>query len=410
MSASEFAWIIRKWGALVVIGGVVAGIAACAVTSTLPRRYEASAEFAVAGGEVDAQTVARLVGTARFIDRVAAASNAQASEIDGHLGGRHVAGTKLVRLTGEAGTAEDALRLTSVAAAALPPYSLEAGTGELELVGPASLPGEASEPDHTTNTILGVALGLFAVALLALVVEQLDGRVESRSHLTRLGVPMIGHVMHDESGRARMAGTSQEQAISLTLAGVRRRKALLSAPVADTPAGPAVVSLARDLAAEGATVLAIEGDLRSPSLASAFALGDTSGLERFRATEPDELIDSVVEVSESIGVLAGHRPADPAPVLNSPAFALAMEAVVAPFDVVLVSGPPVLDTHGDIARWLPQVDGVILLAWKGDTRRRNLQDAKAAIEAAGGHLFGCALVEAVQAEQGARTGSEEVPS
>jgi capsular exopolysaccharide synthesis family protein len=87
---------------------------------------------------------------------------------------------------------------------------------------------------------------------------------------------------------------------------------------------------------------------------------------------------------------AGIKPANPSSLLASKHLSKVLTQARERADLVLIDAPPVLA----VADCLPlcrQVDGVILVARFGSTRRRSLQRAKAQLEKAGARVIGVVI-------------------
>jgi capsular exopolysaccharide synthesis family protein len=120
-------------------------------------------------------------------------------------------------------------------------------------------------------------------------------------------------------------------------------------------------------------VLLVEGDLRRPVLASQFGLSNLRGLGEF--LQGDSGLMEKIYYLEELGLWflpAGPPPENPLELLQSGRMAELMEQLTKWFDWIVIDSPPVLPL-GDTSVWARLVDGIMLVAREGTTRKRELK-------------------------------------
>lgn len=138
----------------------------------------------------------------------------------------------------------------------------------------------------------------------------------------------------------------------------------VTAPTRGCGASLVAANLALSLARRpsGRTVL-IDMDLRQPSLAALFGV-ETPGNLRDVLTGAQPMESHFLRFGRTLALgLNGRAEADSAELLQEPATAAAMEALLEDLspDVALHDMPPVLESD-DVLAFLPEVDGVLLVA------------------------------------------------
>jgi non-specific protein-tyrosine kinase len=166
-----------------------------------------------------------------------------------------------------------------------------------------------------------------------------------------------------------------------------------------TSAGPGegksttLANLAVSIAQAGRRVIAVDSDLRRPSLHEVFGLDNHEGLTTAiaRADERTLLQDSGVD---GLRVLtSGPLPDIPADLIASPAMETLIASLSEQADIVLFDAPPVVAVT-DAAVLASRVDGVLLAVNAGRTRREYAQRAKALLEKVHARVVGAVLINA----------------
>ncbi len=147
-----------------------------------------------------------------------------------------------------------------------------------------------------------------------------------------------------------------------------------------------MANLASSLALNGAKVLAVDADLRRPTMHQHFGIPKTPGLS--------DLIVGKCQASEAIQVTrfkglqvlpCGYVPPNPAELLGSAAMKQVVDALRSHYDWVLIDTPPIL-AMADTPVLCPLVDGVILVIGAEISGRPAIQRAVDQITGVGGKI------------------------
>ena len=152
-----------------------------------------------------------------------------------------------------------------------------------------------------------------------------------------------------------------------------------------------VANLASSLALNGAKVLAVDADLRRPTMHQHFGIPKTPGLS--------DLIVGKCQASEAIHTTrfkglqvlpCGYVPPNPAELLGSAAMKQVVDALRSHYDWVLIDTPPIL-AMADTPVLCPLVEGVILVIGAEVSGRPAIQRAVDQILGVGGKVVGVVL-------------------
>ena len=163
-----------------------------------------------------------------------------------------------------------------------------------------------------------------------------------------------------------------------------------------------VANLAVSLAQTGAAVIAVDCDLRNPSLHNAFALPNDRGLTSLMLS-PDAGVRDFLKRSEAGGLdvlTSGPLPPNPVELLGSKRMDGLIRELRDLADYVIFDTPPVLAVT-DAAVLATRVDGTLLVLSAGRARRDAAKKAKRTLEERSARFLGV-IVNNVKAE--ARTG------
>ena len=145
------------------------------------------------------------------------------------------------------------------------------------------------------------------------------------------------------------------------------------------------------MAATGARVCVIEGDLRRPRLLGYLGLEGSVGLTDVLIGQTD-----VADVLQQFGtdglfVLgSGPIPPNPSELLGSEAMRDTVRKLESEFDIVIVDAPPLLPVT-DAAVVSTITGGTVLVVGAGMVNREHLRRAIVTLESVGGNLLGLVL-------------------
>jgi polysaccharide biosynthesis transport protein len=287
----------------------------------------------------------------------------------------------------------------------------ELKTTNIRIVEKAEVPRAPLSPQRMRNYQLALLIGLALGLGLTVLFEHMDNTLKTPEDVKEhLGLPFLGMV---PDVQARAAATNAARPSPLILKNpqsavaesyrVLRTNLIFSSAEATgralvvTSANPGegktttVANLASSLALNGAKVLAVDADLRRPTMHQHFGIAKTPGLS--------DLIVGKCQASESIQATrfkglqvlpCGYVPPNPAELLGSAAMRQVIAALRSHYDWVLIDTPPVL-AMADTPVLCPLVEGVILVIGAEVSGRPALQRAIDQILSVGGKVTGVVL-------------------
>jgi len=284
-------------------------------------------------------------------------------------------------------------------------------TDRARVLEPALTPTDPVSPRPLRDALLVMLLALVIAAAFVLLRNALTDRYGSAEEAALdLGLPVLGELPKAPATDVRAlealrklraqvqfsAGAMREHGQS---AGHTRPNVLLvTSPEAS--AGKTYVSagLSNALAADGRSVIVIDGDLRRPSLHAALQIPGTPGLgEALAAGEAGDAALAVRSVPVPDGVHrrgggldalpAGHAGDETAEALSSPVMRQVIERVRDGYDAVVLDSPPVLAIV-DAVVLSRYADGVLLVLDARRSRRRSVRRAVQTLRAVEAPILG----------------------
>jgi capsular exopolysaccharide synthesis family protein len=275
----------------------------------------------------------------------------------------------------------------------------------VRIIEQAEVPGGTISPNPTRNYQLAVLLGLALGIGLALLLEQLDNTVKTPDDVKlELGLPFLGMVPQaDDRAALRQSqregvGSGVKEAYrllrtNLIFSSADRTGRVLVVSSANPGEGKTttVANIAISLAQNGAKVLAVDADLRKPTLHQHFAIHKTPGLS--------DLIVGKCQPSDSVQVTrfkglhvlpCGYIPPNPAELLGSRNMNEVLAALRSHYDWVLIDSAPILGM-ADTPVLSAAADGVALVVSAESTTRPAILRAVDQIQSVGGRLLGLVL-------------------
>ncbi len=260
-------------------------------------------------------------------------------------------------------------------------------------------------PRSRLDVALGLLVGLVLGLGLAVGRFLLDTSVRSTevlSEITRR--PSIGSVPYDaQAKRAPLVNAGQEH--STRAEAFRQIRTNLKFIDAARPLGAFIVSssvqgegksstasnLALVFAESGLTVMLVEADMRRPRTSDYLGLERAVGLSNVLANQV-ELADVTQQWGDSsLSFLpSGSLPPNPSELLGSQRMSDLLVRLRRDYDLVIIDTPPLLPVT-DAAVLATQVDGVVLIARHGKTRRAQLHAAAQTLESVNARLLGVVL-------------------
>ncbi len=291
-------------------------------------------------------------------------------------------------------------------------------TNNLRVIDPAVTPSRAYRPNTPMNVLRGTAAGLVLGVLAAFVVSLADDRVlRLRLRGGVYGAPLLAVIprmeMTDSGQRARAVADFPDSAPAEAFRSLRAtlmlnprarssRRILITGTGQGDGKSLVAINLATVLATHGERTLLIDADLRRPSVRASLMGGgdvDERGAEH-PLTHDVSLAKAVVPTAiPNLDLLAPVSPLDgPAERLASPRMSRLL-AEADGYDRVIIDSPPLFSVSDPLVI-LPHVDGVVLVARYGKTRRGVVRDAMSLLGDGGARVFGVVLNSVTGRDQG----------
>lgn len=253
------------------------------------------------------------------------------------------------------------------------------GANNISIIDPALAPENPSSPNIPINLAIGLIFGLLASGGVVFALEQLaDSVILPDDFQRKLGTPLLGTTPKlieavDEESRAGNSTALVESyfstltAIQFSSARGTPKSMLVTSSQEGEGKSTTAFSLARDLAAVGARVLIIDGDMRRPSLHKTLGRHLTKGLSDILVNRA-ELSECIFETgfANLSGVLAGSIPPNPAELLSGDGLRRLLAEAGEQFDHIIVDGPPVLGL-ADAPLLSRAVEGTVFVVEYGRT-------------------------------------------
>lgn len=180
---------------------------------------------------------------------------------------------------------------------------------------------------------------------------------------------------------------------NLGFAGIDQafRSILISSPSPRDGKSTITANLGVVLAQAGSKVIIVDCDLRKPMQHKLFSLENHRGLTNHLVQQlPLEAAVHKAVVDNLSVLTSGPVPPNPAELLNSHRVRDFWPVLLEQYDYVLVDAPPVLAVT-DASILAPQMDGVIMVARYGVTRREQVQETRDLFMKANANIIGVVL-------------------
>lgn len=434
MTLRDYLKVARRWALVVVLGCVLSGGAAYLLTTRMDKVYQARAVILVnqrenqaapslqdiQGSQSLTKTYAELVTTSNNLERAAQIlGNTNIKSLQKKVSADAVPETQLIEVLAEDRNADRAALIANTVAGLFPGYVEEAQLAGSEtrttintvfVAEKALAPEDPVRPNPRVNVILGLVLGLIVMVAAVGLIEYFDDGVKEREDIERLAVPYLGSVLladvpkgadkqewvpsilSADPGDDLIESYRQVQAsLAFALMASDVKVLLVTSPGQGEGKSTTAANLAEALAESSRRVLLVDGDLRKPDAHRYFSLPNSSGLTSTFLVDPQALPAFINHVGESLSVLTGGPVApNPTELLSSRKMKATIDALAEMYDIVVIDCPPMLGL-ADASLWMPLVDGVLLVARQGKTRRSALEETVAAVRAGRKPLLGVVL-------------------
>lgn len=278
------------------------------------------------------------------------------------------------------------------------------GTNNISIIDRALVPDAPFKPNLPLNVILGLLIGLVIGALTAIMLEQLEeAAVLPDDFHRKLGIPLLG-------ATPKMRATAEVQealleaksplseayfsiltSIQFSTSHGAPTSLMLTSAQAREGKSTTAMALSQALAAVGARVLLIDGDMRNPSMHKLLQRPLSAGLSNLLTGQGD--FDSLVQTSNTPNLwvmMAGHIPPNPAELLSTGTIDQVLREATSRFDHVVIDGPPILGL-ADAPLLTRAVEATVLVVESGRTRATQARHAIERLLAVRGNVIGAIL-------------------
>ncbi len=284
-----------------------------------------------------------------------------------------------------------------------------ASGGIAQIITEAEEPKGPASPRPIRNMILGLLGGLLLGLAAALAFEQLDDAVVDPDDLSRTAdqLPMLA--MIPRGGKQLFWKRGGREAVERTPAvteAFRSFRTSLQFAALDKPLrvvqvtsalpgegkSVTVANLAKLLAEAGKRIVIVDTDLRRSSIHKYLDVDGSVGYpEYLLGRKPlNEIFVRVDPVHQLYLLPAGTTPPDPAQLLSTRAMAELINKLAGMFDLVLIDSPPVRPVSDPLIV-SKLVDGVVVVARSGVTKKEELRESIGALRRVGAPLLGTVL-------------------
>lgn len=273
-------------------------------------------------------------------------------------------------------------------------------SNNISIVDRGTVPNGRFKPNLKLNLALGLMLGLMLGVLLAFVLEFLDDTIKAPEDIEQhLRLPVLGVIPHLRKQTVQQALDDPRSAFSESYRSVRTalqfstdggvpRTLLVTSAGAAEGKSTTALTLARNFAQLGKSVLLVEADLRNPSLHRVLGMRAETGLSSLLAGAASigEVVNATDDERLEV-ILAGPLPPNPAELLSGSRMLSMLSVAAQKYDQVIIDGPPVLGI-ADAPILSNLVGGTLLVVQAGDTRIKTAQAAIKRLAVARARILG----------------------
>lgn len=413
MEITDYIRVVRRYWRTVVLTLLVVLTIAAIATAVAPRQYRAQTELFVSTAGSDSvsdlaqggsftqrqvATYADLVTTPLVLDP--AIDELGLDVTSAELANRTTAvvppNTVLIGIAVEDRSPQSAADIANSIAAEFTEQVQELERAEAggqspvkaTVVRPATAPSSPASPQPIRNLGLAFVLGTLLGAGLALLRDLIDTRIVGEADTRRVTEePVIGAVAFDKDagdhpivnsldGHSHRAEAFRSLRTNLRYidADEPPRTLVMTSTIPGEGKSTTTANLAMTMAATGARVCLIEGDLRRPRLLDYLGLENAAGLTDVLVNRAD-LQDVMQPYIEGLDVLGcGPIPPNPSELLGSNAMSRLLGELRTSYDYVVIDSPPLLAVT-DAAVLSTVADGTVVVVGAGLVKRDQLAKA-----------------------------------
>jgi len=276
---------------------------------------------------------------------------------------------------------------------------------KVTVVSAPTVPTTPISPKPVRNLALGVVLGLLLGLGLALLRDLLDTTIKNEKDCSEVtDSTVIGGIAFDpdasknplivqadpHSPRAEAFRTLRTN-LQFVDAANHPRSIVFTSSVPDEGKTTTTANLAITMAAGGARICVVEGDLRRPRLLEYMGMDGSRGLTNVLIGQAglEDVLQQFADSSVYV-VGAGSVPPNPSELLGSAAMIETLRELESRFDVVIIDTPPLLPVT-DAAVLSTIAGGTVVVVGAGRVDRDHLAKSLQSLEAVNGRLLGLVL-------------------
>ncbi|RMG95967.1 MAG: polysaccharide biosynthesis tyrosine autokinase [Chloroflexi bacterium] len=272
---------------------------------------------------------------------------------------------------------------------------------------PAQPPQRPIRPRTFTNTIMATIIGGMVALGFVFLMEYLDDTIKTPDDvLADTNLPTLGAIafikgsapnqrlITHHTPRDPISEAYRVLRTNLTFSAVdsELHSLLITSSSPGEGKSTTTANLAVVMAQTGKQVILVDADLRRPTQHKIFQLSNNQGLTT-------AILDSLTPVSYHLQktrvpglrvMTSGPIPPNPAELLNSHRMKQVLEALQQEADLIIFDTPPVL-TVADAAILAPRVNGCVVVAEAGSTRRPLFLQAIERLARTGTNLYGVVM-------------------
>ncbi len=263
-------------------------------------------------------------------------------------------------------------------------------------------------PRTTMNVALAGALGALLAVGAILLLEYLDDTVKTGEEVAALTeVPFLGiipRIPHSEPSGERLVTLHKPRSnfaecfrvlrTNLQFSSLDRplQTILITSPQPTEGKSMTAANLAVVMAQAGRRVVLVDTDLRRPILHRLFDSPNRWGLTNLLLGEGGQPPEGFIltKIDNVLFIPTGPLPPNPSEILGSQRMEVLIARLKKQADVIIFDSPPLL-TVTDSAVLSTKVDGVVMVADAGGTRREALRKAVETLRQLGANVLGTTL-------------------
>lgn len=271
----------------------------------------------------------------------------------------------------------------------------------------AVAPTRPIRPRTLTNTMLAlIAGGMLALGVIFLI-DYLDDTIKTPediledTNLSTLGA--IAYIKGTEPGDRLVTQSRPRDPISEAFRVLRTnlnfsavdgplKSVLITSSSPGEGKSTTAANLSIVIAQTGKKVLLVDADLRRPTQHKIFSVSNNRGLTTaiLDSESPLRFHLQPTNINGLTLLSSGPIPPNPAELLNSQRMTQLLEELKSEADILIFDTPPAL-TVADASILAPQVNGCLLIANMGETKRETFYQAAERLHKSGATLFGAII-------------------